>query len=232
LGSNVAVSFLFVSALTLMVCYPLAVVSGRVTSEDFFISSSIDEHLEHCVGGLGLALAGQMLVAMGCIRHAYVKKHDSTRRVGKLNQFALFCTFVSSFGFAGVGAFNASGPAGFGVHLSFAALAFLPVVVFMGINNYIDRYIDYPSPRYVHWIRMANFWLAILGFLGMFIFITMCLPLSASFELLMAAQILVYIASLGLDFRHISVSLHIESGKTLLGDFDHSNLISQRGSNC
>lgn len=150
--------------LTAFVTYPLGVASGRVTSGDFFISSSIDDNSDtmqgfaHRVGGVGLCITAQALaftiLAFYLIRQneasivisvARKRASDTTQvqslagavtRVRYLNRWATVFGVLSCVGIVCVALFNAS--FNIKLHLSWAFLAFFDGILFIIWQSRID----------------------------------------------------------------------------------------------
>jgi len=145
--------------------YTLAILSGRVTATDFFVSSSIDvgnrdagilpvmpdaygfdpQGIAHRVGGMGLCFAAQatLLCVIGIyvlrsseIASAALLDHVVAAECASLQYAACHVGVLSSAGMVGVALFNASW--NLTVHLSWAFLAFFDGVVFMLIQTRID----------------------------------------------------------------------------------------------
>ena len=145
--------------------YTLAIMSGRVTWKDFFISSSIDvgdrdsgilpvmpdkygfdpQGIAHRVGGMGLAFTSTatLLSVIGIyvlrsaeIASAALLDHVVAAEAASLQVTATYVGALSSVGMVGVALFNASWE--IHVHLSWAFLAFFDGVIFMLIQTRID----------------------------------------------------------------------------------------------
>jgi len=106
--------------------YVLSIIDGRVTLNDFHISSALDEGMARQVGGLGMNLFVMWLGIMFLARFCYIWNRinvcgaeDGEKEVfEKWNRRATTCGLTGIVGGAAVAAFPVH--TGFLVHISFA----------------------------------------------------------------------------------------------------------------
>jgi hypothetical protein len=105
-----------------------------------FISATINEPPESCIGALGLSLAAVLMIATMGIRHVIVAERQrlvtgGTRAV-RISKTAVVLGWVSAAGLLGVAAFQyVHQPI---VHLIFVGVLFLCGAVHLGLLSYVD----------------------------------------------------------------------------------------------
>mmetsp|Transcript_38310 Transcript_38310/g.61499 ORF Transcript_38310/g.61499 Transcript_38310/m.61499 type:complete len:281 (-) Transcript_38310:257-1099(-) len=126
-----------VPCLTMAVTYPLAIQAGRVHSNDFYISSSIDTGIAQKIGSFGLTVGAEALFICMAVRYCLVSRHPrNTKRALYLNRVGLLLAMLVNVGTVGVGVFNVSySPV---IHQLFAYTAFISVTVYMAIQLIVD----------------------------------------------------------------------------------------------
>ncbi|GAB5362534.1 hypothetical protein AAMO2058_000805500 [Amorphochlora amoebiformis] len=214
-GQLILFAAYFTPMISIAITYPLSIKNGRVTENDFFVSSAMDVGIARPIGsfifGIDMLFLFWVVLIRFSIVRAEIARAYTTAKVLEFttslnaaqtwNFVALGTSFISMCCMLGALAFNVGDPridgknGYFFIHISFAFTGFFLMVFNLCINNRIDSLVlsaSYAKPEYVHYFR----WLLATGgmfcFAGMFFFLSSSLPLSSSMEIAIFMQSAIY----------------------------------------
>jgi len=127
--------------------YPLALRAGRLSINDFFISSAMNSGWAHRIGSLGLGMSSSCIILVALARllvvHSDVAalslKEGTVSRISRCNCIGMAGAFLSALGMVGVAAFNVHFC--MAIHFSFAFAQIEGLTAFCFAQSYIDSLI-------------------------------------------------------------------------------------------